>query len=490
MLRVSAHYGPIPIGRVEVSIDVPHFRWLREHGTLHIPDTRALNDFPLLGAAVGWRTWLVVPLRQQGVFIGSLGARRIEVRPFTPAQIKLLETFADQAVIAIENVRLFKELQERNHDLTEALEQQTATSEILRVIASSPTEIQPVLDAVAQSAAKLCDARDAVIFRTDGDLFQVAAAYGDMPISSSGWNPITRGRPAGRAILGRQTIHVRDLAAEIEGEFRDAETIQRTGTRTVLATPLLREGVAIGCITIRRPEVRPFTDKQIALLKTFADQAVIAIENVRLFKELDERTNELTRSVGELQALGEVGQAVSSTLDLETVLTRIVSHAVQLSGTDGGAIYEYDEQSEEFLLRATDHMEEELITRFAGESSSSWRWGGGSGGNKQGADCRFPIFSEERAYAPRMRAIAGALRFSREPGRSPAARGPHHRRLGRAAKIDRRLSPRSDRASENLRDPISPGDPKRPAVSGNRGQEPPDRGRQPAQVGISRQHVA
>ena len=176
MLRVSAHYGPIPIGRVEVSIDEPHFRWLREHGTLHIPDTRALNDFPLLGAAVGWRTWLVVPLRQQGVFIGSLGARRIEVRPFTPAQIKLLETFADQAVIAIENVRLFKELQQRNHDLTEALEQQTATSEILRVIASSPTEIQPVLDAVAQSAAKLCDARDAVIFRTDGDLFQVAAA--------------------------------------------------------------------------------------------------------------------------------------------------------------------------------------------------------------------------------------------------------------------------------------------------------------------------
>ena len=383
---------------------------MREHGTLHIPDTRAQNDFPLLGSAVGWRTYLVAPLRQQGEFIGLLGARRTEVRPFTPAQIKLLETFADQAVIAIENVRLFKELQERNHDLTEALEQQTATSEILRVIASSPTEIQPVLDAVAQSAAKLCDARDAVIFRTDGDLFQVAAAYGDMPISSSGWNPITRGRPAGRAILGRQTIHVRDLAAEIEGEFRDAETIQRTGTRTVLATPLLREGVAIGCITIRRPEVRPFTDKQIALLKTFADQAVIAIENVRLFKELDERTNELTRSVGELQALGEVGQAVSSTLDLETVLTRIVSHAVQLSGTDGGAIYEYDEQSEEFLLRATDHMEEELITALRANPP---RLGDGVMG--RAAISREPIeipnISEERAYAPRMRELLERFGF-------------------------------------------------------------------------------
>src|SRR5262249_41019439 len=131
--------------------------------------------------------------------------------------------------------------------------------------------------------------------------------------------------------------------------------------RTVLATPLLREGVPIGVIFIRRLEVRPFTDRQITLLKTFADQAVIAIENVRLFQEIQARTRELARSVEEMKALAEVGQAVSSTLDLETVLTRIGSHAVQLSGTDGGAIYEYDEQSEEFLLRATDHMEEELI---------------------------------------------------------------------------------------------------------------------------------
>ena len=130
---------------------------MREHGTLHIPDVRAQNDFPTVGSAGGWRTFLAAPLRQQGELIGALTARRIEVRPFTPAQIKLLETFADQAVIAIENVRLFKELQERNRDLTEALEQQTATSEILGVIASSPTDIQPVLEAVAESAARLCE---------------------------------------------------------------------------------------------------------------------------------------------------------------------------------------------------------------------------------------------------------------------------------------------------------------------------------------------
>ena len=142
-----AHFGPIPIGRVEISMDEPQYRWMREHGTLHVPDVRAQNDFPMLGSS-GWRTLLVVPLRQQGELVGILTARRTEVRPFTPAQIKLLETFADQAVIAIENVRLFQELKE-------SLEQQTATSEILGVIASSPTDIQPVLDAIAENAARL-----------------------------------------------------------------------------------------------------------------------------------------------------------------------------------------------------------------------------------------------------------------------------------------------------------------------------------------------
>ena len=246
------------------------------------------------------------------------------------------------------------------NELKESLEQQTATSEILGVIASSPTDVQPVLDVVAENAARLCDASDALILRVAGDTLQTVARFG--PIASAASRVISRGFPGGRAVIDQQTIHVHDMAAAVETEFPEARILQQiSSARTVLATPLLREGIAIGCITIRRPEVHPFSDKQISLLKTFADQAVIAIENVRLFKELDERTNELTRSVGELKALGEVGQAVSSTLDLETVLTRIVSHAVQLSGTDGGAIYEYDEQSEEFLLRATDHMEEEFI---------------------------------------------------------------------------------------------------------------------------------
>jgi signal transduction histidine kinase len=277
---------------------------------------------------------------------------RHEVRPFTDGHIALMETFADQAAIAIENARLFQELKE-------SLEQQTATSEILRVIASSPTDIQPVLDTVAENAARLCDADDAVITSLDGETLNQVAQYGAIPVPQP--NLINRDTPVGRAIVDRETIHVHDLAAEIGTEFPESKARQQlSGTRTMLVTPLLREGVPIGTINIRRTEVRPFSEKQIKLLETFADQAVIAIENVRLFQELEARTQELARSVGELKALGDVGQAVSSTLDLQTVLSTIVGHAVQLSGTSGGVIYEYDENAEEFQLRASHRMEEEV----------------------------------------------------------------------------------------------------------------------------------
>ena len=201
-----AHFGPAPITSPEISADEPpHFRWMRERGTLHVPDARAQNEFPEIGSVGSYRTFLGVPLRQQGELIGLLIARRTEVRPFTPAQIKLLETFADQAVIAIENVRLFQELKE-------SLEQQTATSEILGVIASSPTDIQPVLDVVAENAARLCDASDALIDRVDGDVFEHVAVYGAMPVAGSR-RPLTRGTPAGRAIIDRRTIHIHDCCA-------------------------------------------------------------------------------------------------------------------------------------------------------------------------------------------------------------------------------------------------------------------------------------
>jgi GAF domain-containing protein/anti-sigma regulatory factor (Ser/Thr protein kinase) len=587
VMVVRAHFGPLPMphAAMEISIDASEYRWVREHGTLHVPDVRAQrSDFPTLGSLTGFLTFLAAPLRQQGQFIGSLNARRIEVRPFTPAQIKLLETFADQAVIAIENVRLFQELkealeqqtatseilgviassptdiqpvldvvaenaarlcdatdaalwrsdgdkfwlvashgsipvprseesrpltrsipsgramidretvhihdimspdsqleffqsfrsgdirtvlvtpllreglaigaihvrrpevrpftdkqiallktfadqaviaienvrlfnelQERNHQLTEALEQQTATSEILGVIASSPTDIQPVLDVVAENAARLCDATDAQISRVEGDDFMTIASFGPLPPTYSK-RPLDRTFPGGRAIIDRQVIHIPDLEAVRETEYPGARGGRRPGgapivLRTTLAVPLLREGIAIGAILIRRTEVKPFTDKQIALLKTFADQAVIAIENVRLFQELEARTRELARSVGELKALGEVGQAVSSTLDLQTVLNTIVRHAVQLSGTSGGVIYECNGASEELHLRASYRMEEELVEAYR---VTPLRIGQGATGRS--AAMRGPVQvvdlpNEPELGAARIRPILGRLGY-------------------------------------------------------------------------------
>src|SRR5215471_5427553 len=196
-----------------------------------------------------------------------------------------------------------KKLQERDRQLAEALEQQTSTSDILRVIASSPTELQPVLDVVVENAARLCDASNAVIHRVHDDCIQRVAHYGDVPETSSFVSlPLNRFTASGRAILDRQTIHVNDILEHFDNEYRDARPLQKSyPTRTVLATPLLREGVPIGAILIRRREVRPFTEKQIALLKTFADQAVIAIENVRLFQELAHRTADLETSNAQLR---------------------------------------------------------------------------------------------------------------------------------------------------------------------------------------------
>src|SRR5262249_34619854 len=382
----------------------PQYRWIREHGTLHIPDVRNQSDFPTLGSAGNYHTYLSAPLRQRGEIIGTLTARRTEVRPFTPVQIKLLETFADQAVIAIENVRLFNELKE-------SLEQQTATSEILRVIASSPTDLQPVLDVVAESAARLCEADDALIRRLDGNVIRLVAHYGRIPPGGGADPIVSRGSVPGRAIIDGQAIHVHDIVAEIN-EFPDGKFYQeRSGARTFLSMPMLREGVAIGVINIRRQEVRPFSEKHIALLKTFADQAVIAIENVRLFQELEARTRELAQSVGELRALGEVGQAVSSTLELETVLTRIASHAVQVSGADGGAIYEYEENTQEFHLRGSHQIEQELVEAL---HSSPIQLGSGAVG--QAAMTRAPVevtdILDERQYAARRtRPMLGQLGY-------------------------------------------------------------------------------
>lgn len=252
---------------------------------------------------------------------------------------------------------------ELERELAQALAQQAATSAILRAISSSPTDLQTVLMAVAESAARLCDADIGQILRVEDELLRVAASYGPIPSRLRGETMvISRGSVAGRAIVDRGMVHVHDLSNELDKEFPDAKPYAMLwGHRTVLAMPLLREGIPVGAIFIRRTEVRPFSEKEIEVLRTFADKAVIAIENVRLLRELHARNSELARSVQELSALGEVVQAVNSTLDLTTVLTTIVTRAVQLSETDAGVIFEFDDGTQSFQLRAAYHTSEELI---------------------------------------------------------------------------------------------------------------------------------
>jgi signal transduction histidine kinase len=258
---------------------------------------------------------------------------------------------------------LERKVEERTRDLRETLEQQTATAEILRVISSSPTDVQPVLDAVVRNAARLCDATDAHVFRVEGDALIVVGSFGPMPHLPLGEHvPIRRDLIAGRAVIDRSVIHVPDastLSEELAGAKVHAEQLGHRGAQ--ISVPMLREGMAIGVISIRRATVGAFTDKQIELVQTFADQAVIAIENVRLFKELEARTSDLGRSVEQLNALSEVGQAVNSTLDLQEVLNTIVARAVQLSVADTGAVFEHDEASATLELRATYGINPELV---------------------------------------------------------------------------------------------------------------------------------
>jgi two-component system, NtrC family, sensor kinase len=309
-----------------------------------------------------FRTVLSVPMIRDGQPLGAITVARRVVRSFTDKQIALLQTFAHQAVIAVENVRLFKELEARNRDLTEALDQQTATSEVLKVISRPTFDLQPVLEILIENATRLCGADRGQVYRVEAEALRYATAYGIEPEAKD----YLRQRPlvidpssmAGRAALERRIVHSPDVRAE--PWFHPPDDRQKIlDLRTVLAVPMLRGEALLGVVTIWKTKVEPFTDRQIELVKTFADQAVIAIENVRLFQELQARTRELALSVEELKALGEVGRAVSSTLDVETVLSTIVARAVQLSGTLGGVIYEYEDASHEFHVRATHQMARE-----------------------------------------------------------------------------------------------------------------------------------
>jgi GAF domain-containing protein len=288
------------------------------------------------------RTGLGVPLLREGTAIGAIALVRRTVKPFTPKQIELVTTFADQAVIAIENARLFEEVQSRNRELTDALERQTATGAILSAIAASPTDVQPVLDAVVESAARLCEARDATIFLRDGDELVVRAHHGPIPLSRSSV-PIGRDWLVGRVVMERNAIQVEDLLATGEEFPGSHQMALLSGHRTTFAMPLIREDDAIGALLIRRTEVRPFSAKQMDVLKIFADQAVIAIQNVRLFEEVQTRNRDLRIALEQQTATSELLKVIGrSTFDLQPVFERLAESAVRLCEAERAVVFRYD----------------------------------------------------------------------------------------------------------------------------------------------------
>jgi two-component system, NtrC family, sensor kinase len=415
-LRLVAHHGPIPYGTIgEFAVPLTRGtvagRSIVERQTVHVIDLQTeTEEFPegaTTARQFGYRATLAVPLLREGAGIGAIGLRRAEARPFTDEQVALLQTFAAQAAIAIENARLFKELEARNGELTETLARQTATGEVLRAISRAQTDAQPVFDIIAASALRLCGAASSLMVLYDGEMLNLVAIQNVNPDGAEALRrvfprPVDEGSGVGRAIRTRAIVKIPDVLEDRAFAFEGVA--QAANYRSVLTVPMLRDGEPIGVIGVLRPEPGPFSDKQIELLQVFADQAVIAIENVRLFNELQARTHELTRSVDQLTALGEVGQAVSSTLDVETVLTTIVSRATQLAGTDGGAIYEYDEAVEEFQLRAEQGLEGALV--------EARRVGGirrGEGAIGRLADTRQPVqipdIMAEGAYRGRLREV-------------------------------------------------------------------------------------
>jgi signal transduction histidine kinase/putative methionine-R-sulfoxide reductase with GAF domain len=356
ILRLVAHHGPMPAGDVPLHRGTVGGRTVIERRLIHTRDLQAeVDEFPE-GSAIarerGHRTNLSVPLLREGIAIGNIQVRRQEVRPFSDEQINLLKTFADQAVIAIENARLFEAEQQRTRELGEALEQQTATSEVLRVISSSPGEIEPVFAAMLENAVRICDAKFGFMNRYDGDTWKIAAVHGAAPAYTEYLQQRGYKRPGPETVVARvtrtkQVVHIADLAASRGYAERDdvvVAAVELGGVRTLLGVPMLKEDELIGAILLYRQEARPFTDKQIALVQSFAAQAVIAIENTRLL-------NELRESLQQQTATAEVLEVISSRPgELEPVFHSVLEKATRICEAKFGLLYLYD--GEEFRAAA------------------------------------------------------------------------------------------------------------------------------------------
>src|SRR5262249_46502095 len=305
-----------------------------------------------LALAGGWRAVLAVPLLHDGKPVGAISIAKAEPTSFSDQQIELLTTFADQAVIAIENVRLFEAEQQRTRELTESLEQQTATSEVLRVISASPGELKPVFNAMLGNAVRLCEAEFGHLFLYDGEAFHTTALHSASRVFAEVrrrpvvLREVHPDNPLSVITRTKAVVHTADARTEksyIERDPSFLEFVDTSGARALLLVPMLKENELIGAFTIYRLEVRPFTDKQIDLVKNFAAQAVIAIENARLLNELRQRTTDLAESLEQQTATSEVLRVISSSPgELEPVFRAMLENATRICDAKFGTLFRYD----------------------------------------------------------------------------------------------------------------------------------------------------